>query len=66
MHNYALYFTYFITYYYNKRKKEKKGRALTQSYDKSPYTSRNLCQKEKVTTQTMPQKISITQRLRTD
>ena len=41
-----------------------KGRDLTQSYDKSPYTNRNV--KRAVTTQTTPQKSSITQRLRTD
>ena len=42
-----------------------KGRDLTQSYDKSPYTNRNV-QRGKVTTQTTPQKSSIKQRLRTD
>ena len=42
-----------------------KGRDLTQSYYKSPYTSRNV-KKGKVTTQTTSQKHSITQRLRTD
>ena len=41
-----------------------KGRDLTQSYDKSPYTNRNV--KRAVTTQTTPQKSSIKQRLRTD
>ena len=42
-----------------------KGRDLTQSYDKSPYTNRNV-KRGKVTTQTTPQKSSIKQRLRTD
>ena len=41
-----------------------KGGDLTQSYDKSPYTHGNV--KRAVTTQTTPQKNSITQRLRTD
>ena len=40
-----------------------KGGDLTQSYDKSPYTNRNV---RKVTTQTTPQKSSIKQQLRTD
>ena len=35
---------------------------MTQSYDKSPYTNRNV----KRATQTTPQKSSIKQRLRTD
>ena len=39
-----------------------KGRDLTQSYDKIPYTNRNV----KRATQTTPQKRSITERLRTD
>ena len=42
-----------------------KGRDLTQSYDKSPYTSRNV-KRGKVTAHTMPQICSITQRLRAD
>ena len=42
-----------------------KGRDLTQSYYKNPYNNRNV-QKGKVTTQTTPQKSSITQRLQTD
>ena len=43
-----------------------KGRDLTQSYDKSPYTNRNV-KKGKVTTQqSTQQKSSIKQRLRTD
>ena len=41
-----------------------KGGDLTQSYDKSPYTNRNV-KRGKVTTQTTPQK-RIKQRLRTD
>ena len=44
---------------------EKKGRGLTQSYDKS-HLQQQKCQKGKLTTQTTPQKSSITQRLRTD
>ena len=44
--------------------KKNKGRDLTQSYGNSPFTSRNV-KKGKVTTQTMPKKSSITQRLRT-
>ena len=43
-------------------KYRRKGGDLTQSYDKSPYTNRNV----KVTTQTTPQKSSIKQQLRTD
>ena len=35
---------------------------MTQSYDKSPYSKRNV----KMTTQTTPQKSSITERLQTD
>ena len=42
-----------------------KRRDLTQSYDKSPYTNRNV-KRGKVTTQTTPQKSSIKQLLRTD
>ena len=40
---------------------KRKGRDLTQSYDKSPYTNINT-KRAKVTTQTTPQKSSITQR----
>ena len=43
---------------------QEKGRDLTQSYYKSPYTNRNV--ERAVTTQTTPQKSSIAQRLRTD
>ena len=44
-----------------------KGGDLTQSYDKSSYTKRNVkIKKDKVTTQTTPQKRSIKQQLRTD
>ena len=42
-----------------------KGRDLTQSYDKSPLHKQKR-QKDKVTTQTTPQKSSITKRLRID
>ena len=45
--------------------RRQKGRDLTPSYDKKPLHQQK-CQKGKVTTQTMPQKSSITQRLRTD
>ena len=43
---------------------EKKGRDLTQSYDKSPYTDRKI-KKQRDNTKTPP-KTSITQRLQTD
>ena len=42
-----------------------KGRDLTQSYDKSPYTDRKKSKKQRDNTKTPP-KTSITQRLRTD
>ena len=42
-----------------------KGRDLTQSYDKSPYTNRNVKRAKWQHKQT-PQKSSIKQRLRTD
>ena len=45
-------------------RKRQQGGDLTQSYDKSPYTNRNV--KGQVTTQTTSQKSSIKQRLRTD
>ena len=42
-----------------------KGRDLTQSYDKSPYTHEKKNKKQRDNTKT-PSKTSITQRLRTD
>ena len=50
--------------FYRITRTRQKGGDLTQSYDKSPYTNRNV--KGQVTTQTTPQKSSIKQRLRTD
>ena len=46
-------------------RERQKGRDLIQSYDKS-HTPTEMSKKGKVTTQTMPHKSSITQRLRTD
>ena len=46
-------------------KVKEKGRDLTQSYDKSPYTNRNV-KRAKWQHKKMQQKSSITQRLRTD
>ena len=42
-----------------------KGKDLTQSYDKSPYTDKKKSKKQRDNTKTPP-KTSITQRLRTD
>ena len=45
--------------------KEKKGRDMTQFYDKSPYTHRKI-QKQRDNTQKKPPSTSITHRLRID
>ena len=60
----------FIPYSVKKSTKKKylqreKGRDLTKSYDKSPYTHRKL-QKSKATTQKRHPKISTSQRFRAD
>ena len=47
------------------RIEREKGRDLTKSYDKSHYTHRKKSKKQRDNTK-MPQKTSITQRLRTD